>query len=74
MMARHELRVRPLGLAGLFLFAAVVISGVIAGVFVAVQIAQVPVQPTLGDRDFVLVKSRFEHVMGGKCRRSSRPH
>src|ERR687892_221733 len=51
---------------GLFLFAAVLISGVIAGVFVAVQIAQVPVQRTLGARDFVLVKGRFERGYGRK--------
>jgi hypothetical protein len=51
---------------GLFLLAAILISGVIAGVFVAVQIAQVPVQRTLGPRDFVLVKSRFEQGYGRK--------
>ena len=51
---------------GLFLFAAILISGVIAGVFVAVQIAQVPVQLTLGARDFVLVKGRFERGYGRK--------
>jgi uncharacterized membrane protein len=53
---------------GLFLLGAIVITGVIAGVFVAVQIAQVRVQRGLGARDFVLVKRAFELEYGPRMR------
>ena len=52
--------------SALGLFAAIVITGVLAGVLFAVQIAQIPVQRGLGARDFVLVKSRFEQQYGPK--------
>ena len=52
----------------LFLLASILITGVNAGVFVAVQIAQVPVQRTLGARDFVLVKRSFELRYGPRMR------
>jgi len=53
---------------GLFVLGTILISGVIAGVFVAVQIAQIPVQRALGARDFVLVKRGFELQYGPKMR------
>ncbi|HEY5937267.1 MAG TPA: DUF1772 domain-containing protein, partial [Kofleriaceae bacterium] len=52
----------------LFLLASILVTGVNAGVFVAVQMAQVPVQRTLGARDFVLVKKSFELRYGPRMR------
>jgi len=51
-----------------FLLLSILVTGVNAGVFVAVQIAQVPVQRTLGARDFVLVKKSFELRYGPRMR------
>ena len=53
---------------GLFLLGAILVTGVNAGVFVAVSIAQVRVQRTLAARDFVLVKRSFELQYGPKMR------
>jgi uncharacterized membrane protein len=53
---------------GVFLLIAILIDGVNAGVFFAVQIAQVRVQRVLGARDFVLVKRSFEREYGPKMR------
>jgi hypothetical protein len=52
----------------LFLLGAILITGVNAGVFVAVSMAQVQVQRGLGARDFVMVKRSFELEYGPKMR------
>lgn len=48
----------------LSMFASVMLVGLVAGILLATQLGQVPVQKQLGARDFTLVKHSFEIALG----------
>jgi hypothetical protein len=48
----------------LFMFASLMLVGLVAGILLATQLGQVRVQKQLGARDFTLVKHTFEIALG----------